>query len=219
MKIQVRFFAITREKAHTEVDTFELGPEATVGGLWDAIAERYPALAPLRRHLRLAVNLEYVGNDTPLADGDEVALIPPVAGGSDLCTLTDAPIDAAAVISRVRRPDAGALVTFEGVVRNHAKGKAVVRLEYEVYPAMALAKLREVAEGVRGEHPGCLIAVEHRHGSLEVGETAVVIAVSSAHRAEAFEACQKVIDRIKEVVPIWKKEFGADGATWVGFGS
>jgi len=219
MKIQVRFFAITREKAKTDVDTFELPPGSTVGALWDAIADRHAALAPLRRHLRLAVNLEYAGNDAPLTDGDEVALIPPVAGGVDLCTLTDSPIDPNAIIAKVRRPEAGAVVTFEGVVRNHAQGKDVARLEYEVYPAMALAKLREVAESVVAEHDGCMIAVEHRYGTLEVGESAVVIAVSSAHRGEAFTACQKTIDRIKEVVPIWKKEYSADGASWVGFGS
>ena len=219
MKVQVRFFAITREKAGLAEDTYELAEGATLHDLWDAIADRHPPLDPLRHHLRLALNLEYANGDALLSEGDEVALIPPVAGGVDMCTLSDAPIDILAVRRRVERAEAGAIATFEGVVRNHSKGKKVSHLEYEVYPQMALPKLREVVLEVEAAHPESVVAVEHRFGQLIVGDTAVFIAVSSPHRAEAFAACQMTIDRIKEIVPIWKKEFSPDGSHWVGFGS
>lgn len=219
MQVQVRFFAITRERAGVSEASFEVEAGATLGDLWALIAARYPALAPLRPHLRLALELEYVSEDTALRDGAEVALIPPVAGGSPRCTLTEAPIDPATIVRRVERPAAGAIATFQGVVRDHAHGKAVTHLEYEVYPSMALAKLREVAAEAEARWPACQVAVEHRVGRLEIGETAVLIAVSSPHRGEAFEAVRYTIDRIKEVVPIWKKEFSPDGSVWVGLGS
>lgn len=219
MQVKVRFFAVTRERAGVEEASVTLPAGATVATLWEHLSECYPALAPLRPHVRVAVALEYARDDAPLQDGVEVALIPPVAGGSDLCTLSEAPIDTAAIVRRVTRPEAGAVVTFEGVVRNHARGVVVTHLEYEVYPAMALAKLREVAQEAESRWPGCRVAVEHRFGRLEIGEAAVVIAVSSPHRAEAFDAARYTIDRIKDVVPIWKKEFSPDGSVWVGLGS
>ena len=154
-----------------------------------------------------------------MQDGAEVGLIPPVAGGAPRVGLGEDVLDAAAVARTVSRAEAGAVVVFEGVVRNHAQGRAVSYLEYEVYPEMALAKLRQVIAEVESEFPECACAIHHRFGRLEVGECAVVIAVSSAHRAPAFAACARAIDRIKEIVPIWKREVGPDGESWVGMGS
>jgi molybdopterin synthase catalytic subunit len=154
-----------------------------------------------------------------LTDGDEVALIPPVAGGASRCALTTAALEPRRVEALVERPNAGAVTTFAGVVRNHSQGRAVEFLVYEVYERMALAKLEEVAAHVEDSYDDVRVAVHHRHGKLFVGDTAVVIAVSSPHRADAFAACAQTIDRIKEVVPIWKKEVGPEGEEWVGFGS
>lgn len=217
MEIHIRYFAAIRERLQLEEERVTLDAPLTLAGLWSHLAELHPELAGLRRHIRLAINLDFAEDDTLLSDGDEVALIPPVAGGAGM--LTQHPIDEAAVAARVDRPEAGALVTFRGVVRNHSKGKDVAWLEYEVYPDMAETKLAQVIDEVTAAWPDCQVAIEHRFGRLNVGDTAVVIAVSSPHRAEAFAACARAIDRIKEIVPIWKKEVGPDGSHWVGMGS
>lgn len=219
MHIHVRFFAITRERAGRAEHTLDLPDAATVGDAWEALVASHPSLAPLRDHLRFAVNHDFASLTHALQDGDELALIPPVSGGAPRCALTETPIDTDAVVRSVRRPDAGALVVFEGVVRDHTGDRRVAHLEYEVYPEMALAKLREVATQAETTWPACHVAVTHRTGRLEIGEASIVIAVSSPHRKAAFEACAWTIDRIKEVVPIWKKEVGPDGAEWVGMGS
>ena len=157
---------------------------------------------------------------TPPEDGDELAFIPPVSGGSDdpRFAMTTAPLTLDAVIALVERPEAGAVATFTGVVRNHTKERKVVRLEYDAYVPMAERKLRETAEKAEERWP-VRVAIHHRHGSLEVGELAVVIAVSSPHRAEAFDACRFVIEELKREVPIWKKEVSPDGEEWIGRGS
>ena len=219
MEITVLYFAITRERLGLESERVEVSQGARVGDLWAVLVEKHAALAGLRRHLRIAVNHDFADDDRVLAQGDEVALIPPVAGGAGWCRLSEAPLDAAAVEAKVARPEAGAVVTFRGVVRDHTGDRRVNHLEYEVYPEMALAKLEEICLEVTDRWPGCRAAIEHRHGRLEIGETAVVIAVSSAHRAEAFEGCRHAIERIKQSVPIWKKEVGPEGQEWVGFGS
>lgn len=218
MQVSIRYFAITRDRVGLESEEVEVSDGATVADLWMDLEVRHPTLAPLRPYLRLAVNREFAADDVRLRGGDVVALIPPVAGGSGvpMAEISDAPLDADAVIARVERPEAGAVVTFRGIVRNHAEGRAVLTLEYEAYTEMAVAKLEQVRLAVQGAHPECLIAVVHRVGVLEVGDLAVVIAVSSAHRQDAFAACLATIDQIKETVPIWKKEVGPEGASWVG---
>ena len=154
-----------------------------------------------------------------LRDGDELALIPPVAGGADRhVRLLDQPLSLDRVVAAVASPDAGGIVTFTGVVRRHSAGRAVERLEYEAYREMAEKVMRELCEQVEAEIAGARLAVEHRQGALVVGDIAVVIAASAPHRAEAFAACRALIDRLKQQVPIWKKEIGPDGAEWVGLG-
>lgn len=220
MRIDVRYFAILRERTGTDREALELADGGTVGALFDQICELHAEVAPLRKHLRAAVNQEFVTFDAALKDGDEVVFIPPVSGGGGppRFAMTDAPLDPNVVAGLVRRPEAGAVVTFEGVVRNHTDDRDVVHLEYEAYVEMALVKLREVATDAETQWPSTFAAIHHRYGHLEIGEAAVVIAVSSPHRAEAFAAASWIIDRLKEVVPIWKKEVGPDGSSWVGVG-
>ena len=222
MEIKVHYFAAIRERLQRAQEQIEL-PETehlSVASLWTLLCARHPELSPIQRHVRLSVNLEFVDDNTRIVDGDEVALIPPVAGGHDgPQRLSDAPLSLQDVIDRVTHDAAGAVVSFTGVVRDHSLGRAVSDLEYEVYPDMAIAKLTEVEREVESTHPGTRCAICHRHGALRVGDAAVVIAVSSPHRAEAFRACEQAINRIKEIVPIWKKETGPDGSSWVGMGS
>lgn len=217
--IRVRYFAAVREMTGTVEEQVTIDEGLTVGDLFLDLASRHSGLESLKPHLRWAVNLDFVGEGHPLTDGDEVAIIPPIAGGSTRARITDQPLDAARISNAVRRDNDGAVVTFEGVVRNHSQGKQVDHLEYEVFEEMALAKLDEIADDTEQKWPECRVLVEHRIGRLEVGDCAVVIAVSSPHRKDAFQGCEYVIDRIKQIVPIWKREVGPDGGFWVGLGS
>ena len=226
--ITIRYFAAVRERTGVESETLEADEHATVADVWQAITDRHPELAGLKQHLRFAVNHEFADDDQPVGDGDEVALIPPVSGGSGdeeryetqsgRFVVTDAEIAAEPLRDRVTRPEAGAIVTFEGVVRDHTGDREVAHLEYECYGEMALEKLVETREEAVERWETTEIAIHHRFGHLEIGEVAVAIAVSSPHREPAFEACKYVIDRLKEIVPIWKKEVGPEGGEWVGWG-
>ena len=215
MRIEVIFFAAARELAGTDRGSFDLGVP-TVAELARAIAERHPALVPLMPRLRIAVNRAFVSAGHTLAQGDEVALIPPVAGGSSRFALKDGPLDAAEVVGEVASRERGAVVSFVGTVRDQSHGKKVVRLEYEAYREMALSRLEAIAAEAAQAHPGAKVAIHHRLGVIPVGEAAVVIAAAAPHRAEAFRACELAIERLKEDVPIWKKEIFEDGAHWVG---
>lgn len=220
MEITVRYFAITRELSGLDAEPIALPDGATVAAAWDAVAARHPKLAPLRGHLRLAVNLDFASDERRLEGGDTLALIPPVSGGSGARSwLQQGPLDEEAVRARVERPEAGAVVVFRGVVRNKTGARDVSWLEYEVYPEMAEAKLDAIRREIEAAQPACQVAIAHRYGKLEIGEASVIIAVSSPHRAEAFEACRATIERLKQDVPIWKKEVGPDGSEWVGMGS
>ncbi len=218
MRVQVRFFAAARERVKVGSLELELADGATVADLTRALTERFPALTPLWPHLRIAVDQDFATPEVPLHEGAEVALIPPVAGGSSLFRVQDAPLSLQEVVDAVTRVSQGGLVTFSGVVRDHSKGKRVTRLEYEAYAPMAEKTLAEIGEEARVKWPGTEVAVVHRVGTLVPGELAVVIAVSAPHRKEAFRACEHVIDRLKEDVPIWKKETAEDGEVWVGLG-
>lgn len=223
MKVQVRLFARYREAAGRDRVELELPEGGTVEAAWAAVAERYPVLRPLRPHTLFAVGQDYVAPEHPLRAGDEVCLFPPVSGGAaggGLYRVTQEPLSEAAVVGAVADPEAGGLVVFSGVVRNETGGRRVKFLEYEAHAPMAEAKLREIGETIRARWPGVKrVAMVHRLGRLEIGEPSVVIAVSAAHRAEAFEACRFAIDRLKETVPIWKKEHFEDGEVWVGLQS
>jgi molybdopterin synthase catalytic subunit len=218
MKVHVRFFAAARERVKTTSLELELPEGSTVAQLTAALTAQFPPLASLWPHLRVAVDQEFAEATQPLHDGAEIALIPPVAGGAPLFRVQDAPLSLQEVVDAVTRVSQGGLVTFTGVVRDHSKGKRVTRLEYEAYAPMAEKKLAEIGAEAQGKWPGTEVAVVHRVGVLQPGELAVVIAVSAPHRKEAFRACEHVIDRLKEDVPIWKKEFAEDGEVWVGLG-
>jgi molybdopterin converting factor subunit 1 len=224
MMVQVRYFAVVRERLGRSEEALELAAGATVGGALDALVARHAALAPLRAYLQVAVNQSMVSAEHVLADGDELALIPPVAGGSDArvharhARLVEAAPSLDACIAAVRGPDAGGIVTFTGMVRARSQGRDVTRLEYEAYPAMAEKVFRELCDEIEAGWPGVRVALEHAVGTLAVGDVAVVIAVAAPHRGEAFRACEATIDRLKQRAPIWKKETGPDGTSWVGMG-
>jgi molybdopterin synthase catalytic subunit len=226
MKIAVLYFAVFRERVGKDAETVELADGSTVADAIAALEKKHDAVRALRGRYRIAVNQSMIDGDTaPLADGDELVLIPPVAGGSARrdpshrhVVLSADPLSIDRCVAAVTGPDAGGIATFTGHVRRHSRGIVVDHLVYEAYGPMALKVMREIVDEIEAEIPGTRLAVEHRTGRLEIGDVAVVIAAASAHRAEAFTACRAMIDRLKQRVPIWKKEIGTDGAEWVGLG-
>jgi MoaE-MoaD fusion protein len=212
MRISVRTFAILRELSvdRTELDLETAG---TVGDAWDAFAQRYPAVSQHRTFVRAARNGAYAEWAAALADGDEIAFLPPVSGGG-FAELTAAPIDVAALEAAVVDAGRGAVVTFVGRARDTADdGRQVLELEYETYPEMAQALLDEVVADTEAHWP-VIVAVAHRTGMVQIGEAAVAIVTAAAHRAQAYEANRHVIEAIKDRLPIWKRERFADGSEW-----
>jgi MoaE-MoaD fusion protein len=218
VNITVLYFAVFRERLRRDDETVELPDGARVSSLVAALEARHPAIAALRGRYRIAVNHEMRDDSTVLADGDEVALIPPVAGGARHAFVVADPLSLDRVIAAVRGADTGGLVTFTGLVRRHSHGARIERLEYEAYRDMAEKVIRELCDEIEAELPGARLAVEHRTGVLAIGEIAVVIAAAAPHRAEAFTACRAMIDRLKDRAPIWKKEVGETGEEWIGLG-
>ena len=219
MKIDVYFYAAARELAGCSSSTFELGSQSLQQEeLRRLVSDRYPSLAAFLTRMRLAVNGDFVDASHTLADGDRVDVLPPVAGGSPvvLCKVSDQEISLDEVRRAVEHPSAGGVCIFHGIVRDHANGKQVSRLDYEAHENLAQKEMTRVLEGIIAEHADVRIAAVHRVGRLAVGDVAVCVAASAAHRDDAFTACRKAIDRIKETVPLWKKEWGPDGqAHWV----
>ena len=215
MRITVKLFGALREQAGSGEVPLDLPDGAPAAAVLEALAGRLPALAALGSRVVVSVNPAVVRGDRPLAEGDEVALLPPVSGGAPGCTLSSDPLDPDEVTRRVAGPDTGGLVTFVGTVRAESRGHAIRRLEYEAYPGMAEREMEKIAEEAARRWPGTRVAIAHRVGVLEVGEAAVVVAAAAPHRAEAFEACRFAIDTLKQTVPIWKKEVAEDGAWWV----
>jgi MoaE-MoaD fusion protein len=220
MQIQVLYFAVFRERIGLSAEALELPAGASVGDAVSALQLRHAAIAALRGRFRVARNQSFALEEEALAEGDELALIPPVAGGNDE---RHARIEAGGVsldrcLAQVQSPDAGGIVTFTGVVRRRSRGQDIQHLEYEAYGDMAVKEMQRLIVEIEAEIPGSRVAVEHRVGRLQIGDLAVVIAASAPHRAEAFAACRAMIDRLKDRVPIWKKELGSDGAEWVGLG-
>ena len=218
MKVALHLFASVREAVGAREVCLELDDGATVQDLKRRLAIDYPRLEPMLERTVFAIDDEYVPYEERLHDGAEVALIPPVSGGSEdgLFKVTHDPMNADELVRLVRRDEAGAVSLFYGDVRNHSEGRSVDRLEYEAHESMALRKMREVAAETKQRYPEvCEVGVWHRIGMLEIGETSLLVAVSSPHRRDAFEACHWCVDRIKEVVPVWKKEHWSDGSAWV----
>jgi MoaE-MoaD fusion protein len=208
--VTVRLFAGLRERAGT--GRVEMEGVERVADVWARLG-----LGDEPAGLRYAVNRAYVDRSSALADGDEVALIPPVSGGALL--LSAEPLDVERVIAEAASDDAGAVASFVGTVRRRSRGRDVVRLEYEAFEEMAEPMLRRLADDLTAKHGLCEVAIHHRVGVVDVGEASVVIAVSAPHRAAALDACREAIDTLKETIPLWKKEFYADGEEWIGRGS
>ena len=209
MAVRVRLFAGLRERAGWSERELEA---ATVADVWPQLG-----LGEEPAGLLYAVNKRYADHGTALADGDEVALIPPVSGGA--FRLSDEPLDPAAVIREVSDPQAGGIATFIGTTRVQSRGRTVNYLDYEAYGGMAEAVMAQLADDLKAKHELCEVAITHRIGRVDVGDLSVVIAVSAPHRAAALAACQEAIDTLKQTVPLWKKEVYEGGEEWIGQGS
>jgi molybdopterin synthase catalytic subunit len=207
--VRVRLFAGLRERAGWSQRDVEA---ATVGDVWRALG-----LGQEPEGLLYAVNKRYAPPEAPLADGDEVALIPPVSGGAFL--LSEEPLSLDRAVDEVRSEQAGAIATFTGTTRVRSRGRTVQYLDYEAYEGMAETVMAELAEELAQRYDVCAFAIHHRVGRVEIGETSVVIAVSAPHRADALAACKDAIDTLKERVPLWKKEVYDGGEEWIGRGS
>ena len=212
MNVSVRLFAGLRERAGTSQRSLELPEGATVADVWAPLE-----LGDEPAGLLYAINKEYAKVDAPLADGDEVAVIPPVSGGD--FRLSDTPLSLDAVVREVQRDGAGAIATFTGTTRNHSRGRAVHYLDYEAYEGMAEAMMADLATTLKERYSLLEVAIHHRTGRVDIGEPSVIIAVSSAHRGDALAACKDAIDTLKETVPLWKKEVYEGGEEWIWRGS
>ena len=215
MRVVVKLFGAVREAVGEKQLSVELTEGASAADLRELLAADHPVFDRFGERLAVSVNFEVTSHEAPLRDGDEVAFLPPVAGGAGSCWLSDRPLDVAAAVQRVEGPGMGGIVTFAGAVRDHARGRSIRHLEYEAYPEMAEREMEKIAAEAARRWPGCRVSIGHRMGHLEIGELAVVIAAAAPHRAEAFAACRFAIDTLKETVPIWKKEVATDGEYWV----
>ena len=218
IKVRARLFARLREQAGVDAADLELAPGATVADAYAALRRAYPGLEADQSLIRPALNRAFAEWDSPVNEADEVAFIPPVSGGvsaPELVEITRDPLDARRLEAAVAHASAGAICTFTGIVRDNSRGEAVTHLEYEAYGGMAEDQMRAICAEIADRWPEARVAMAHRVGRLEIGEPSVVVSVSSPHRAEAIAACKWGIDRLKESVPIWKKEFAAGGAVWI----
>ena len=212
MQIRVRLFAALRERAGIAERQLELAEGASVADVWRELelGDEPPGIAYAR-------NREYASRDTVLADGDEVALIPPVSGGS--FRVTEEPLSLDAVVGEVADESAGAVATFLGTVRRESRGRTVLYLEYEAYAEMAEGVMAQIAADLEQRYDLWAVAIHHRVGRVEIGEASVAIAVSAPHREDALAACKEAIDTLKQTVPLWKKEVYEGGEEWLGRGS
>jgi MoaE-MoaD fusion protein len=214
MRVRVLFFGVLKDLTAKSHDALDLPEGARVKDLLEHYATQLPQLKPSLPSLAVAVNQQYAGPDTALKTDDEVALLPPVSGGSAKTLIVREPIDTTQVLANIKRGEDGAAVVFEGVVRNFTRGRKTLCLDYEAYEEMAHKQLELLAEQALKQFQIRDLALVHRLGRLEIGETSVLIVVASAHRAAAFDACRWLIDTLKRTVPIWKKEYFEDGAVW-----
>lgn len=219
MQIRVLFFGVLKDLVGRSIDTVELPAGARVGDLLSRYTQDFTRIEDMLPSLALSVNQEYSRSDRLLHEGDEVALLPPVSGGNggpgrEHIRIVREPISTQAVLEHLKQPEDGAAVVFEGVVRNQTRGRRTLYLDYEAYEPMAFKQMQSLAADARARFTIRGVAIEHRLGRLEIGETSVLIIVVSAHRGPAFEACRWIIDTLKKTVPIWKKEYFEDGGVW-----
>lgn len=226
VRVKVLFFGQLKDIVGRSEDSLEVPEAAQLGEIFGRYAEQYPKLADLRRSIVLARNQQFASPETLVAEGDEIAFLPPVSGGSGPYThvveeygifvaLTRQTVDAQEVARRLLRGEDGAFVNFEGVVRNNTKGRATRFLDYECYEGMAIQTMATLAREIRAAHAVGAVALVHRLGRMEIGETSVAVIATAPHRRPAFEAALEGINRLKKTVPIWKKEYFEDGEVWV----
>jgi molybdopterin synthase catalytic subunit len=217
VSIRVLFFGAARDVVDANPLDLSLDEPATVGSAFQSLVERFSQLERFGRSLLFAVNQEYATPDTLLKENDELAVFPPVSGGShDFFELTTEPIDVGQVARRVVLPECGATVTLDGYAREWTKGKRTLYLVYEAYDSMALTEMQRLGVEAHQKFDIAHLGIVHRTGRLEIGETSVVIAASAPHRQAAFQACEWAIKELKRTVPIWKKEVFENGEEWVG---
>ena len=215
MRVRLLLFAGLREAAGTKEHVLEVAEGSVLGDVLARAEAELPAVARYRRRLIVSLNEAREPLDAPVRDGDEVALLPPVSGGSSRVRLRSDALSMDELLAAVRSPDCGGEVTFTGAVRNHSRGHAIDHLEYEAYEPMAEAEMLKIVDEAQRRWPEVRLAMSHRVGALEIGEPAVMIAATAPHRDAAFDACRFAIDTLKKTVPIWKKEFSEDGTYWV----
>jgi molybdopterin synthase catalytic subunit/molybdopterin converting factor small subunit len=225
MRVRTLFFGMLKDLAGRGSDFVNLPENATLGDVVTHYEELIPRLGELAASIAISINQEFAGPDSKLNDGDEIAFLPPVSGGLQdpdsehasgrgSSLIVREKIDTQAVLAKLKQPSDGAAVVFEGVVRDNTRGRRTLYLDYEAYEEMALKQMDALATQALQQFPIRDVAIVHRLGRLEIGETSVLIVVASAHRAAAFEACRSLIDTLKRTVPIWKKEYFEDGAVW-----
>ncbi len=228
MQVRVLYHGMLRDMTGRGHETVELVEGSCVADLFAHLEQRFPKLCEFRNSLALAVNLEYSDAATELHDKDEVALIPPVSGGnedestdetarllfSEHARLVSEPIETTAIVASIKHPEDGAVAVFDGIVRHNSGGRRTLYLDYTAYEHMALRQMEQLARKALADYAIRDLRMVHRLGRLQIGETSVYIAVASAHRAAAFDACRWLIDTLKKTVPIWKKEYFEDGAVW-----
>jgi len=227
VRIRVLFFGVLRDVVGLREDSLDIPKGARLGLVFDLYAGRFPRLQAMAASVVLALNQEFSTPDSPLAEGDEVAFLPPVSGGSgyiqeirdevtgNLFALTRKPIDGGLIARELLRGEDGAFVNFEGVARNNTKGRPTRYLEYECYESMAVKIMAHIGREIAGEFSIGRIAMVHRLGRIEIGETSVAVVVTAPHRRPAFDAALEGINRLKRMVPVWKKEYFTDGEIWV----
>lgn len=214
MQVRVLFFGMLKEVAGCGADTLTLRDGAVLGDVLEHYEKRMPRLKELLPSLALSVNRAYAGPEVRLHPNDEIALLPPVSGGAGKAAIVRDKIDMESVVARLKQPQDGAVVVFDGIVRNNTRGRRTLYLDYEAYEEMALTQMEALAEQALLDFKVRDVAIVHRLGRLQIGESSVLIVVASAHRAAAFDACRWIIDTLKRSVPIWKKEYFEDGAVW-----
>lgn len=217
MRVQVLFFGVLKDIVGRAEEFLEVPTGATLATVFESYSQRFETLRGKRPSILFARNHEFASPETTVTDNDEIAFLPPVSGGSGdhVFAITREVIDVRQLAQRIQRPEDGALVTFEGVVRNNTKGRTTTCLDYECYEPMALTGMARIGQEVARQFAIGRIGIVHRLGRLQIGEASVVVVASAPHRRPAFEAALEAINRLKREVPIWKKEFFADGAVWV----
>jgi MoaE-MoaD fusion protein len=216
MRVRVLFFGVLKEIVGCSEETVDVATGSTLGSVFDLYSSLHETLRDKRPSILFARNREFATPDIALTENDEIAFLPPVSGGSGhVFALTRERIDSQHLAGTLQRPEDGAVVVFEGVVRNNTKGRATEYLEYDCYEEMAVAQMTRIGHEIAGQFEIGRIGIVHRLGRMHIGEASVVVVATAPHRRPAFEAALEGINRLKKEVPIWKKEFFADGAVWV----